>query len=60
MRASAKVEQRQGRTQRDSNRVEGSVIYHLLPLGSLILHALGSVRECVCACVCQCGEVMNE
>lgn len=42
MSGSAKAEQRQGGTRRDSSRVEDSVIYHLLPLGGPALHTLGS------------------
>lgn len=47
MSGSAKEEQREGGTLRDSSRVEGSVIYHLLPLGSPALHTLGSFWVCV-------------
>lgn len=50
MSGSAKAEQRQGGTRGDSSRVEGSVIYHLLPLSSPALYALG-FSLCICVCV---------
>lgn len=52
MSGSAKTEQRQGGTLRDSNRKGGSVIYHLLPLGCPTLKALGSFCLYVCVCLC--------
>lgn len=52
MSESAKAEQRQGGTLRDSSRKGGSVIYHLLPLGCPALEALGSFFPLLFVCLC--------
>lgn len=51
MSGSAKEEQRQGGTWRDSSRMEGSVIYHLLPLGGPVLPGLWACCELMCVCM---------
>lgn len=51
MSGSAKEEQRQGGTWKDSSRVEGSVIYHLLPLGGSVLPWPWDCCEFICVCL---------